>query len=97
MLKIFKKKNKQPKQTTFCYCSCENELIADNSLVRDIYIKYKKKCGQCEYERNVVHFHCKKCGQDSYFDFDFPVPISLPLDKYDDILEKYNEQYGKEK
>lgn len=39
--------------------------------------------------RNVVHFTCDKCGKNTYYDFDFPAPIELPLFDNDDIVERY--------
>jgi len=71
-------------QTTHVYCSCKNEMVADElSFIRDVYIG----------DRNVVHYKCSKCGKESFWNFDFPVPISLPLYEGDDTIEKYKKQY----
>jgi len=49
------------KQNTFCYCpKCNNELISSNSFIKDT---------------DFVYYKCNKCGQESKWDFDFPVPI----------------------
>ena len=57
---------KKPKQTCFCYCkNCHNELCADPNT--DCY-----DAGNAEY-----HYICGKCGWQTDFFFDAPVPIYL--------------------
>lgn len=52
---------KRKKQRTFVYCPhCNNELISSNSFVEDT---------------DFVYFKCKKCGTESKWDFDTPVPL----------------------
>lgn len=75
-----KKAVRKVKQTTFCYCECGNELISNNCCVRDVYL----------FNRNVVHFICDKCGKNTYYDFDFPAPVELPMYEDDDIIDRYN-------
>jgi lipopolysaccharide biosynthesis regulator YciM len=76
-------------QRTFVYCKCKNEMVGDEdgqknlSFIRDVYIE----------ERNVVHYKCRKCGEESFFDFDYPCPISLPLAENDTIIERYRKAY----
>lgn len=49
-------------QRTFCWCDCGNELCSTDSLVKDeAYVLYK----------------CSKCGRESKWDFDAPVPIEI--------------------
>lgn len=49
-------------QRTFCWCDCGNELCSTDSLVKDeAYVEYK----------------CSKCGKESKWDFDTPVPIEI--------------------
>lgn len=82
--------NEEPKQRTWVWCRCGNEMVGDTkdgkslSFVRDVYMG----------DRNIVHYKCSKCGVDSYFDFDFPTPIALPLYTGDDIINRYNEFYA---
>lgn len=77
------------KQTTFIYCACGNEMVADmhegknQSFIRDVYVN----------DRNVVHYNCSKCKKDSYFDLDFPAPVELPLNAEDNIIEKYQKAF----
>lgn len=76
-------------QRTFVYCKCGNEMVGDDdgqknlSFIRDVYVE----------ERNVVHYKCSKCGKESFFDFDFPAPISLPLYEGDTLIEQYKVAY----
>jgi hypothetical protein len=79
--KLFKKKAPKKKQTTHIWCKCGNELVGDaqHSLVRDIYVN----------GRNVVHYKCSKCNENSYWDFDHPAPLSLPFTKEDNIIDLY--------
>ena len=76
-------------QRTFVYCKCKNEMVGDEdgqknlSFIRDVYIE----------ERNVVHYKCSKCGEESFFDFDHPCPISLPFAENDNIIERYRKAY----
>ena len=65
MLQNSRKKNKQKnKQKTFCYCpNCNNELISSNSFIKDT---------------DYVYYKCSKCGQESKWDFDAPVPLLIP-------------------
>ena len=63
---LFAYKPRQPKQTTFCYCSCGNELCSSGSFVSDTYD---------ERGRNDVHYRCSQCGREHHFDFDAPVPL----------------------
>lgn len=76
-------------QRTFVYCKCGNEMVGDDdgkknlSFIRDVYVE----------ERNVVHYKCSKCGKESFFDFDFPGPISLPLYEGDTLIERYKVTY----
>lgn len=52
-----------PKQTTFCYCPhCRNELCANGDLLSDT---------------DLVRFRCSRCGHESGWDFDAPVPLLL--------------------
>ena len=71
----------KPQQSTFVYCKCGNELVADaeKSFIADVYV----------IERNVVHYHCSNCGLDSYYDFDHPVPLKLPFTENDSIIADY--------
>jgi hypothetical protein len=53
------------KQTTFCYCkNCMNELCSD-------------PIGSCYDAGSEVHYVCGKCGWQTDFLFDAPVPIYL--------------------
>lgn len=78
-------------QRTFVYCKCKNEMCGDTdeegqknlSFIRDVYVE----------ERNVVHYKCSKCGEESFFDFDHPCPIALPFAENDTIIERYKKAY----
>ena len=62
-MKIFNLFKKKNKQTTFCYCpNCGNELISSNSFVKDEY---------------YVCYKCSKCGKETKWIFDTPVPILI--------------------
>ena len=83
------KRIRSKNQRTFVYCKCKNEMVGDDdgqknlSFIRDVYIE----------ERNVVHYKCSKCGEESFFDFDYPCPISLPFAENDDIIKRYRLVY----
>jgi len=83
------KRIRSKNQRTFVYCKCKNEMVGDDdgqknlSFIRDVYID----------GRNVVHYKCSKCGEESFFDFDHPCPISLPFAENDDIIERYRLAY----
>lgn len=49
------------KQTTFIYCKCGNEMCSDGSFVSDTYD---------ENGSNHVRYKCKKCGEESDYNFD---------------------------
>lgn len=71
-------------QRTFCYCSnCKTELISTDSFIVDTYVN----------NTNVVHYNCKTCGKDSYYNFDIaPMPIPYSeIDNSDSIIEAYKE------
>jgi len=76
-------------QRTWVWCNCGNEMVGDDdgqknlSFIRDVYVE----------NRNVVHYKCSKCGNESFFDFDHPAPISLPFTENDDIIERYRLAY----
>lgn len=57
------KKKKKPKQTTFCYCDCGNELVSNHV---DCY----------HGEDTLVHYTCP-CGIKSAWDFYAPAPIFM--------------------
>lgn len=83
------KRIRSKNQRTWVWCKCGNEMVGDDdgkknlSFVRDVYVE----------NRNVVHYKCSKCGNESFFDFDHPVPISLPFTENDDIIERYRLAY----
>lgn len=63
---LFLEKDEKEKQTTFCHCpTCHNELIGSNSFASD---------------GELVMFVCTKCGTESEWDFDTPVPLLLYVD-----------------
>lgn len=71
-------------QRTFCYCSsCNSELISSDSFIVDTYVN----------NANVVHYNCKACGKDSYYNFDIaPMPIPYSeIENSDNIIEAYKE------
>lgn len=51
---------KYKEQRTFIYCDCGNELITSNSFIKDT---------------DFVYYKCSRCGKESKWDFDAPVPI----------------------
>jgi len=58
-----------PKQYTWVYCECGNELCSDGSY-EGTYLT--------EFDVRSVRYICKKCGDVSWFDFDrAPVPIKI--------------------
>ena len=71
-MKLLNLFKKKRKQPTFCYCpKCRNELISSHSFVKDeIY----------------VYFKCTKCGKETKWYFDAPVPILI--DELNDNLTK---------
>lgn len=65
-LKRFFYREKEPKQTTFCYCTnCNNELISSNSFISD---------------EELVTYVCSKCETETKWLFDAPAPILLYVD-----------------
>lgn len=51
------------KQTTFIYCpNCNNELVKNGNFIKDT---------------DLVYYKCKKCGMNSKWLFDAPVPILI--------------------
>lgn len=60
-----------PKQTTFIYCECGEELINSDSFISDTY----------EKDQNIVHYECKNCGKNSYWDFDHILPLLIKTKK----------------
>lgn len=58
---------RQKKQTTFIYCKCGEELINSDSFISDSYFN----------DQNFVHYECKSCGRNSYWDFDHIVPLLI--------------------
>lgn len=68
-----------PKQRTFIYCSCGNELCSDGSFISDTYD---------ENGDNHVKYKCKVCGSLVDYNFDIaPVPINWISLKSDRILD----------
>lgn len=54
---------KKKKQNTYCYCPvCHQDLVGTNSFVKDI---------------DNVYYRCSRCGCQSVWDFDSPVPLLL--------------------
>ena len=53
-------------QRTFCWCDCGNELCSSNSY-------QDQMCDQNRFE----YYKCSKCGRESKWDFDTPVPIEI--------------------
>jgi hypothetical protein len=80
-MKLFGFNHWKPKttQTTFVKCSCGNELVGDaeKSFVRDVYVD----------SSNVMHYKCSECGEDSYWNFDFPCPIPA----FKSIVDEYKQ------
>ena len=65
----FKRKKKQPKQGTFCYCPrCKNELIHSGSFVSD---------------KELVTYKCSLCDTVTEWLFDAPAPILWTVDGED--------------
>jgi len=62
---------KEKKPTTRCYCpNCEKDLCAqDEALLLDHPEEDK--------DPSFVQYCCRECGTESFWDFDFPVPIWL--------------------
>lgn len=66
IIKKYRKLN--PKQCTFIYCKCGNEMVSDGSFVSDTYD---------ENGDNHVRYKCKQCGKESDYNFDIaPMPIN---------------------
>lgn len=88
------KRKRKKAQSTWVYCACGNEMVGDfdekekknPSFIRDTYIAF----------RNVVHYKCSKCTKESFYDFDFPAPVLLPLAKTDIIIDLYKKEYTNE-
>lgn len=59
---LFKRKKKH-KQTTYCYCSCGNELVSNH---KEVY----------EGDDTLIHYTCV-CGKKSSWDFYAPAPILI--------------------
>lgn len=60
--------SRSPRQTTFIYCECGNELCSSDSFVRQF---------DDEHGDNHTEYKCSKCGKHSDFNFGIaPVPIS---------------------
>jgi len=53
----------RPRQTTFVYCDCGNELVSDDGAMEDT--------------DGVVTYRCSRCRAESRWLFDAPVPIRL--------------------
>ena len=67
--KKLKGKNKKSKQTTFMYCTCNNELISSDSFISD--------------DMDGVKYKCTKCNRVSIWNFDlFPIPVDNTDGKY---------------
>lgn len=59
----YKDKKEKNKQRTFVYCpKCNNELVKNGYLIKDI---------------DFVYYKCSKCGYESKWDFDLPCPILI--------------------
>lgn len=56
------------KQTTFIWCDCGNELCSTNSHTGS---------GLQGIQDGFEFYKCSKCGEESRWDFDAPVPIKL--------------------
>jgi len=54
---------REPEQTTWCWCECGAELCSTESFVSD--------------DGRGVCYACSSCGKESWWNFDFPVPIKL--------------------
>ena len=64
----YKLNNRQPKQMTFIYCDCGNDLCSDGSFISDSYDENKD---------NHVLYKCKKCGKEHDYNFDIaPAPVN---------------------
>jgi hypothetical protein len=50
---------------TQVFCICKNDMTKDNSFVSNTY----------KNDGNHVLYKCAKCGEESDFDFDYPVPV----------------------
>jgi transcription elongation factor Elf1 len=62
-MKLFQRKPKTRKQTTFVYCpTCRLEQISNSCFVSDT---------------DVVRYRCSHCGTETAWDFDAPVPLLL--------------------
>lgn len=67
ILKAIKEKSRYNNQRTKCFCpKCDNELCGSNS-----YQNLMNDLNRYEY------FKCSKCGEESKWDFDTPVPILI--------------------
>lgn len=64
---MFFRKRKKNKQTTYCYCSCGNELVSNH--VEVVY----------DGEDLLVHYTCV-CGKKSAWDFYYPAPLLIKMD-----------------
>jgi hypothetical protein len=61
-------RKRKPKQSTFIYCGCGNELCSSGSFISDTYD---------ERGDNHVRYKCSTCGEETDYNFDIaPVPIS---------------------
>lgn len=63
---MFFKKKKNNKQTTYCYCSCGNELVSNHKEVYD-------------GKDLLVRYTCV-CGKKSTWDFYTPAPLLIEMD-----------------
>jgi hypothetical protein len=71
-----------PKQYTFCYCpECRNELCGSRGVLDETsYVKH--------FDDHTVHYRCKKCGLETRWFFDAPVPFMLNIVDEDDKWRK---------
>lgn len=67
ILYVVRPRTQKPKQHTFIYCKCSNELISSDSFISDT-----GSGGD-----NHVLYKCTKCGKNLDFNFDIaPIPIN---------------------
>lgn len=55
-------------QTTFAWCDCGNELCSSGSHTAS---------GDVALQAGIEFFRCSRCGKESKWMFDAPVPIKL--------------------
>lgn len=62
-MRWFRRKPRQPKQTTFLYCpTCNLEQVGNDCFLEDT---------------DMVRYQCKQCGTKTEWLFDAPVPILI--------------------